>query len=149
MQYPSPESAMMHPSNLEKIMAISAGKPLHTDPAPDNDPQHMQYDDSTPPLSPSTTEERSGLSKRDRNRIAAAKCRNKARRTAKQLQERERSLLEENTALSAEKIALRRQVVELKEELLQHGNCDDDMIQLHLWRSAAILGEEYRNGERS
>ncbi|KAI0435590.1 hypothetical protein F4803DRAFT_305725 [Xylaria telfairii] len=86
--------------------------------------------------------------KRNRNRLAAAKCRRKAKRGVDDLQQRERDLLRENKMLSAEAGLLRDEVLRLKSEILRHGNCDNDYIHHYIQRAARQVGEQSEDDNR-
>ncbi|TGJ79747.1 hypothetical protein E0Z10_g9014 [Xylaria hypoxylon] len=89
---------------------------------------------TTPPGNPTTQK------KRNRNRLAAAKCRKKAKRGVDELQQRERDLLRENKMLNAQACLLREEVVHLKTELLQHNKCDNDYIRQYIQRMVGQVG---------
>ncbi|KAI0468297.1 hypothetical protein F4859DRAFT_210903 [Xylaria cf. heliscus] len=80
--------------------------------------------------------------KRNRNRLAAAKCRKKAKRGVDDLQQRERDLLRENKMLNAEAGLLRDEVLRLKSEILRHSNCDNDYIHHYIQRAAKQVGAQ-------
>ncbi|KAI0541837.1 hypothetical protein GGR58DRAFT_455148 [Xylaria digitata] len=79
--------------------------------------------------------------KRIRNRLAAAKCRKKARRGVDELQQKERDLLRENKMLSAQACFLREEVLLLKLEILRHSKCDNDYIRQYIQRTAGQVGK--------
>ncbi|RYP47996.1 hypothetical protein DL768_006043 [Monosporascus sp. mg162] len=60
-------------------------------------------------------------------RRAAAKCRQKAKRSVSELQNRERELLQQNRYLTAHAGSLREEVINLKNEILRHSHCDSDV----------------------
>ncbi|KAI0512805.1 hypothetical protein F5B22DRAFT_294119 [Xylaria bambusicola] len=96
---------------------------------------------SLSPLSPRDAEESpTNQKKRNRNRLAAAKCRRKAKRGVDELQQRERDLLRENKMLSAQACALREEVLQLKTEILRHKKCDNDFISQYIRRSSTQSG---------
>ncbi|RWA05730.1 hypothetical protein EKO27_g9381 [Xylaria grammica] len=70
--------------------------------------------------------------KRNRNRLAAAKCRKKAKRGVDELQQRERDLLRDNKMLNAQACLLREEVLHLKTEILRHNKCDNDYIRQYI-----------------
>ncbi|KAK5636962.1 hypothetical protein RRF57_012674 [Xylaria bambusicola] len=98
-------------------------------------------DGSLSPLSPRDTEG-SPISqkKRNRNRLAAAKCRRKAKRGVDELQQRERDLVRENKMLSAQACALREEVLQLKTEILRHKKCDNDFISQYIRKTSTQPG---------
>ncbi len=58
---------------------------------------------------------------------AAAKCRQKAKRSVSDLQNRERELLQQNRLLAAHAGSLKEEVINLKNEILRHSHCDSDV----------------------
>ncbi|TRX91295.1 hypothetical protein FHL15_007900 [Xylaria flabelliformis] len=80
--------------------------------------------------------------KRNRNRLAAAKCRKKAKRGVDDLQQRERDLLRENKMLNAEAGLLREEVLQLKSEILRHSNCDSEYIHHYIQKAAKEIGAQ-------
>ncbi|KAF2972121.1 hypothetical protein GQX73_g1421 [Xylaria multiplex] len=106
-------------------------------------------DGPSSPISP--TSPRGGPTsqkKRIRNRLAAAKCRRKAKRGVDELQQKERDLLRENKMLSAQAGLLREEVLLLKTEILRHNECDNDYIRQYIRRSAAQVGKAL-SGDRT
>lgn len=73
---------------------------------------------------------------REANRLAAAKCRTKTKRDVSTLQEREQVLVQEHVRLSACVNNLRDEVLDLKNEILRHGDCDSDVITAYIDRVA-------------
>lgn len=73
---------------------------------------------------------------REANRLAAAKCRRKSRKSVSKLQERERCLVLENRRLIASATQLRDEVLNLKTEILGHGDCDSDVIKAYIDNAA-------------
>ncbi|KAI0554358.1 hypothetical protein F4679DRAFT_354576 [Xylaria curta] len=84
--------------------------------------------------------------KRNRNRLAAAKCRKKAKRGVDDLQQKERDLLRENKMLNAEAGFLREEVLQLKSEILRHSNCDSDYIHHYIQKAAKEIGAQAEEG---
>ncbi|KAI0163552.1 hypothetical protein BJ166DRAFT_296309 [Pestalotiopsis sp. NC0098] len=76
---------------------------------------------------------------KEKNRIAASKCRKKKKVEETQLEERRRSLQTENTMLQESAAALRNEVLFLKNEVLRHGTCDFAPIQNYIVSAAAQL----------
>ncbi|KAI1763197.1 hypothetical protein GGR53DRAFT_377171 [Hypoxylon sp. FL1150] len=76
---------------------------------------------------------------RERNRVAAHKCRQKAKHSMSQLQERERELSSQNRVLHEHASSLRDEILDLKNEILRHSNCDSDVIQNYIARAARDL----------
>ncbi|KAI0965723.1 hypothetical protein F4678DRAFT_316620 [Xylaria arbuscula] len=96
--------------------------------------QVMEWDNGAPsPVSPPNL---NGIStpqqKRDRNRLAAVKCREKAKRGVNKLQQRGRDLLMENRMLSVQTCLLREEVLQLKTEILRHDKCDNELISQYI-----------------
>ncbi|KAJ8131726.1 hypothetical protein O1611_g1899 [Lasiodiplodia mahajangana] len=89
---------------------------------------------------PTSPDEGPGTQKRHRNRLAAARCRKKAKRGVDELQQRERDLLRENKMLSAEAGLLREEILQLKYEILRHSECDNDCIRQYIQRAAEQVG---------
>ncbi|KAI0805334.1 hypothetical protein GGR55DRAFT_290600 [Xylaria sp. FL0064] len=103
-------------------------------------PQEMEWN-SLSPVSPTTPKESpTSQKKRNRNRLAAAKCRKKAKRGVDELQQRERDLLRENKMLSAQAGLLREEVLQLKAEILRHNECDNDFISQYIQKAAKQVG---------
>ncbi|KAI1739888.1 hypothetical protein F4680DRAFT_420455 [Xylaria scruposa] len=93
-----------------------------------------------PPTSPE--EGPRSQKKRNRNRLAAAKCRKKAKRGVDDLQQKERDLLRENKMLNAEAGLLREEVLQLKSEILRHSHCDSDYIHHYIQKAAKEIGAQ-------
>lgn len=93
-------------------------------------------DESSPPVPTSPDNIPPIRKKRTRNRLAAARCRKKAKRGVDELQQRERDLLRENKMLGAEAYHLREELLLLKCEILRHSACGNDYIH-HYIQSAA------------
>ncbi|RYP44952.1 hypothetical protein DL768_008645 [Monosporascus sp. mg162] len=81
----------------------------------------------------------SGLSQRERNRIAAKKCRRKSKQHQKDLADRARDLANLNKLLSAERLALKDEVFVLKSEVLKHGSCNCSVIDDYIAKTARDL----------
>ncbi|RAL10930.1 bZIP transcription factor [Aspergillus homomorphus CBS 101889] len=77
----------------------------------------------------------------ERNRVAANKCRRKKKEHTRQLESRCMDVTQANSALESEVGQLRSQILELKNELLKHSNCDDPAIKAHLARMVASLSK--------
>lgn len=77
---------------------------------------------------------------REANRVAATKCRKKARKNVAKLQEREKTLVQENRMLHAWADSLRNEVLNLKTEILRHGNCESDAIKAYIDKAAREIG---------
>lgn len=73
---------------------------------------------------------------RERNRLAAAKCRQKAKQSSEDLQERERQLLQQNRMLQAYAASLQEEIDALKDKVLAHSSCDNALIQNYITRKA-------------
>lgn len=83
-----------------------------------------------------------------RNRLAATKCRLKTKAMTERLEALEAAESEQNRSLAATAAALRDQVYELSNMLLQHVGCGCEMIQAYLVRRARALAEAAsREGE--
>lgn len=96
------------------------------------------------PTAQQKQEERPGLdprpTQRARNREAANKCRAKTKLAVVDLESTEAAMSAENRELSATARGLRDEVLRLKNELLSHANCDDDLIQRYLTNQARMVG---------
>lgn len=79
------------------------------------------------------------LTYRERNRIAAHKCRQKTKQSVQELQQQERDLAEQNKFLNAHVDHLKEEVLGLKNQILNHGNCEDEIIQNYITESAKKL----------
>ncbi|KAI0173360.1 hypothetical protein GGR52DRAFT_382519 [Hypoxylon sp. FL1284] len=73
---------------------------------------------------------------RERNRVAAHKCRQKAKQSMSNLQERERELQTQNRMLREHADNLHSEVLDLKTEILRHSKCDSEVIQSWIARAA-------------
>ncbi|KAK6189215.1 phosphatidylinositol-4- kinase [Pestalotiopsis sp. IQ-011] len=76
---------------------------------------------------------------KEKNRIAASKCRKKKKVEEGHMEERRRSLQAENAMLQESAAALRDEVLFLKNEVLRHGTCDFAPIQNYIVSAAAQL----------
>lgn len=78
---------------------------------------------------------------RERNRVAATKCRAKSKAAISRLEEDEKTVSDQRNSLSAEKSALMNEVLNLRMELLKHGHCHTDgNIQNYLQNAARMIG---------
>lgn len=77
---------------------------------------------------------------RARNREAANRCRAKSKVAVAELEATERAMGAEHQALTQTARSLRDEVLQLKNQLLMHGNCHDDLIQQYLANSARAVG---------
>ncbi|KAI0007472.1 hypothetical protein F4779DRAFT_502948 [Xylariaceae sp. FL0662B] len=77
-----------------------------------------------------------GKRNRERNRVAAHKCRQKAKENMTELQERERELSEQNRVLTDHAVCLRNEILDLKNEILKHSGCGSEVIQNYISRAA-------------
>ncbi|KAI3036233.1 transcriptional regulator family: bZIP [Aspergillus niger] len=75
----------------------------------------------------------------ERSRVAANKCRRKKKEHMRQLKSKCMDATQANTRLESEVSQLRSQILELKNELLQHSGCDDPGIKAHLAQMVASL----------
>lgn len=73
---------------------------------------------------------------REKNRLAASKCREKSKKFIDDLRIREQELRARNAKLTAEAAMVKKEVLELKHELLCHGNCRCEIIQEYLASAA-------------
>ncbi|KAI1440490.1 hypothetical protein F5Y02DRAFT_422967 [Annulohypoxylon stygium] len=91
---------------------------------------------STPAAIPSTSQPQSqSKCKKERNRKAAHKCRQKSKANIEQLKKKEQELSQRNQELKDAAYGLRNEVLCLKNEVLMHGaTCDNGPIQSYLSR---------------
>ncbi|KAI0391818.1 hypothetical protein F5Y17DRAFT_478317 [Xylariaceae sp. FL0594] len=73
---------------------------------------------------------------RERNRIAARKCRQKTKQSISELQEHERDLHEKNKILLSHVASLKDEILYLKNEILEHSNCNSPLIQEYITNAA-------------
>ncbi|RWA13762.1 hypothetical protein EKO27_g1350 [Xylaria grammica] len=73
---------------------------------------------------------------RERNRVAARKCRQKAKLNFAGLQRRERELSQQNKLLHSHVGGLREEVLDLKNEILRHSDCNSSVIQDYIANAA-------------
>lgn len=79
---------------------------------------------------------------RERNRMAATKCRAKSKAAISKLEEDERAVTEERNNLYAKKEVLVDEVLSLRMELIRHGHCvGDNNIQNYLQNAARMIGD--------
>ncbi|KAH8196429.1 hypothetical protein TruAng_009416 [Truncatella angustata] len=76
---------------------------------------------------------------REKNRIAASKCRRKKKVEEQQLEERRRMLQVQHAILQDSAAQLRNEVLHLKNEILKHGTCDYPPIQNYIKQAASQL----------
>ncbi|KAI1131729.1 hypothetical protein F5Y10DRAFT_261892 [Nemania abortiva] len=73
---------------------------------------------------------------REKNRVAARKCRLRAKQHNAGLQQRERELRRENRRLLDQANGLRDEILNLKDEILRHSACDSSVIQNYIVAAA-------------
>ncbi|KAK2047899.1 hypothetical protein LZ31DRAFT_628816 [Colletotrichum somersetense] len=76
---------------------------------------------------------------RVKNRAAAKRCREKTKQYEIDLTNRAKQVTEERVYLDACVTALKNEVLSLKNQILQHGSCDCDMIQGYITRTASSV----------
>ncbi|KAI0447331.1 hypothetical protein F4803DRAFT_499184 [Xylaria telfairii] len=90
--------------------------------------------------SPITSVDQSGAAElkqhRERNRVAARKCRQKAKKNINGLQRRERELSQQNRMLLSYATSLREEILDLKTEILRHSDCNSNIIQSYIANAA-------------
>ncbi|RYC55121.1 hypothetical protein CHU98_g11088 [Xylaria longipes] len=90
----------------------------------------------TTSTSPTTSVDQGGApdtnQHRERNRVAARKCRQKAKRSVAGLQQRERELSQQHRALNNYVSSLREEILDLKTEILRHSDCNSGIIQSYI-----------------
>ncbi|XDG05695.1 hypothetical protein ABKA04_005310 [Annulohypoxylon sp. FPYF3050] len=91
---------------------------------------------STPGAIPSTSQPQfQSKCKKERNRKAAQKCRQKSKANVEQLKKKEQELSQRNQQLKDAAYGLRNEVLCLRNEVLMHGaTCDNGPIQSYLAR---------------
>ncbi|CAI0653094.1 unnamed protein product [Colletotrichum noveboracense] len=109
------------------------------------------YDDKVTPIDGDSMDEgetgevgeeseswRPGLRKKYRvkNREAAKRCRAKTKQYEEDLAVKEREMTQERMYLDACVTALKNEVLALKNEILQHGDCDCELIQGYIAKAA-------------
>lgn len=92
----------------------------------------IEGDESSPPIPTSPDNIPTIRKKRTRNRLAAARCRKKAKRGVDELQQKERDLLRENKMLGAEAYLLQEELLSLKCEILRHSACGNNYIRHYI-----------------
>lgn len=99
--------------------------------------------DQTSPISPTadvvTTAAPRNRRNRERNRVAAHKCRQKAKRSTCALLEQEQELNSQHRILKQHADSLHSEILDLKNEILRHSNCNSEVIQSWIARSAREL----------
>ncbi|KAI0404896.1 hypothetical protein F4802DRAFT_615307 [Xylaria palmicola] len=73
---------------------------------------------------------------RERNRVAARKCRQKAKQNIAGLQRREKELGQQNRMLQSYVSSLRDEILDLKTEILRHSTCNNAVIQTYISNAA-------------
>ncbi|KAI1498357.1 hypothetical protein F5X99DRAFT_412164 [Biscogniauxia marginata] len=92
---------------------------------------------ATSPVEPSSSHKSSKIkSGREKNRIAAHKCRQKAKLSLADLQQRERELSSRNKILVGHAGCLREEILGLKNEILRHSACDSEVIHNYIAKAA-------------
>jgi hypothetical protein len=110
----------------------------------DEAPQDLnqQLPSSPPPAKAAVAAARtaSSTTQRQRNRLAATKCRAKSRAAVAELEATERGMRFQHMELSDTATKLKNEVLALKNEVLRHGNCDCDHIKEYLTNAARVIG---------
>ncbi|GKT50714.1 basic leucine zipper (bZIP) transcription factor atfB [Colletotrichum spaethianum] len=76
---------------------------------------------------------------RVKNRAAAKRCREKTKQYEIDLANKEKQVTQERMYLDACVTALKNEVLTLKNQILQHGSCDCEMIQGYIARTASTV----------
>ncbi|GKT62352.1 basic region leucine zipper [Colletotrichum tofieldiae] len=76
---------------------------------------------------------------RVKNRAAAKRCREKTKQYEVDLANKEKQVTQERIYLDACVTALKNEVLTLKNQILQHGSCDCEMIQGYIARTASTV----------
>ncbi|KAK2738652.1 bZIP transcription factor [Colletotrichum kahawae] len=114
--------------------ATSSAAPKNETATTEND----NNEDGESSLSPSGPERRKSY--RVKNRAAAKRCREKTKQYELDLAAKEQEVTQERIYLDACVTALRNEVLSLKDQILQHGDCDCDVIQGYIARAAGGVG---------
>lgn len=140
-----PPALVHESSSSSNLDARSYTRDPQTPPIQSTDSSvYTKREDTEPYQAEDLQEEETGRTKRtltyrERNRIAAHKCRQKNKQSVQELQQQERDLAEKNKVLAAHVGHLKDEVLGLKTEILNHGNCDDELIQNYIAKSAKKL----------
>ncbi|KXJ93856.1 hypothetical protein Micbo1qcDRAFT_172746 [Microdochium bolleyi] len=143
----SPHSVHQAPSYFELPMNENLHYAVAQSPAVGFDyGQGTNYMSSTHTMSSASTDtsatspiEKKPRTQRERNRLAAHKCRQKSKVNAEELQRQERELAEQHRCLTQHVQFLRNEVLDLKNEILRHGTCDSQLISEYIARAAQSL----------
>ncbi|KAH7012687.1 uncharacterized protein B0I36DRAFT_53172 [Microdochium trichocladiopsis] len=76
---------------------------------------------------------------KERNRLAARRCREKSKKQIDTLRQQEHELAIQQAELTAQAASLREEVMQLKSEILRHGACDCNFIQKYLAETAEAI----------
>lgn len=101
-----------------------------------DEPQTVPSISSSPPMSPIDMESQEKIKlerKRQRNRLAASKCRRRKLERISRLEDKVKTLKSENTDLSAVLMRLKEHVCQLKEQVMEHVNsgCQIPILPTH------------------
>ncbi|EFQ26706.1 basic region leucine zipper [Colletotrichum graminicola M1.001] len=99
----------------------------------------MSYEDkdSDASLAPAVRDRK--MPYRVKNRAAAKRCREKTKQYEIDLANKEKQVTKEHMYLDACVVALKNEVLSLKNQILQHSSCDCDMIQGYIARTASTV----------
>ncbi|KAJ0337269.1 hypothetical protein COL154_013402 [Colletotrichum chrysophilum] len=127
---------------LEKVKIGSANRACTTSsPSPKHETTTISNDngeDQKPSVSLSGPERRKTY--RVKNRAAAKRCREKTKQYELGLATKEQEVIQERIHLDECVTALRNEILSLKGQILQHGDCDCDVIQGYIARAAGGVG---------
>jgi len=145
----SPDAAMEVPSNRSYHPAQRRGKEKGRTSLPPSDASHGfgddRYDEEDDYYDEDDSE--TGLpTQRERNRMAATKCRAKTKAAINQLEEDEREASDRRHTLSSEAAALRSDVLFLRNMVLEHHSCACLDKQNYIRNASKLLG---RSGGRN
>lgn len=104
--------------------------------SPDEEKPIPTYNRRSSRASNRATSDESGVDKRERNRMAASKCRKKQKVANDELQKKERIMNQQHSCLVARRASLESEMICLKNELLRHGTCNNEPISDYLNLSA-------------
>ncbi|RYP46797.1 hypothetical protein DL768_007039 [Monosporascus sp. mg162] len=138
----NPPSLIPEPSTSSRT-DIGYNREPETPPPPKTSQGAVETEEGVEPFEDAGPRQLAGVSRtlthRERNRIAAHKCRQKNRQNVEELQQQERELAQQNKYLNAHLNHLKDEVLVLRNEILNHGNCDCELIQNYIAETAKNL----------
>lgn len=141
------DSALDHPNTESSLFTTSLGVPTSSSSrATSNHSIHTTATSYTP-YSGRSTKIGTAADQRERNRLAAYRCRLKTRAAAKRLEREEQSAAERRSQLEACVAQLRDEVYDLRSSLLLHADCDCVLIRQYLGNEARLAVLRSGGGE--